>query len=244
MKNIFNVLQRPKNKSLRDRQALNAPSELYDAIPESVIDILSQYPLNQHAHLNIDQQSSFCDPSRKYQYGLRETKIAAENGSRVVNFCHELGVQNYIIYLDNLHEGLAKAYGGLYLLNPKPQDILVKKTDNSAIKSSDLVQRLDKNNHKVFWLSGFNTSKCYGETASGLLTNPNYHVVLVENATADCLGFGARAKQNTLERLNANGAHIVTSQQMQNFFLKEHLKAYKQNHPISSFKNINTLTSF
>jgi nicotinamidase-related amidase len=158
----------------------------------------------------LDVQREYCDPSGKR--GTRHTDTIARDIARFLPRFRNAGIPVYIVYFDDKKEGYEKAGGGPYLIDAHRGDILVPKTEDSAVEGSDLIKHLEKKGIRNLFLAGFNSGSCITDTAIDILDDlEGYKIALLADGLGQDNNWDSRIPTHIRQMVH-HGAHETTSQ--------------------------------
>lgn len=160
---------------------------------------------SQFAHVSIDVQNEFCDPSN--DRGNAKTDIVATRIAHIAPTFRALGVANYWVYFGRNKTAQCHDF---YKVKPKPDEILVSKNRDSAFSGGNLDQHLRKDRKKVLLVSGVNYSFCVFDTVMDARKN-NYNVVLLSDLAANGRVSPRPTEQQCKQEMEKAGVIIVPS---------------------------------
>lgn len=170
------------------------------------------------AVLIIDAQEKYAKqvPGHGFYWGTHETEAVASHIGKLSKIFRDAGVPIYAAYFvhddipakDRTSPSDIDFYGYEY----HKGDILVRKTENSALDGTGLLRTFEYNKHKNILVLGFNTAACIHDTVVEALNNRvNCWVV------TDSIGNGVqqddRQREECMRSMNMEGAKFVTTKQ-------------------------------
>lgn len=173
--------------------------------------------LSKYAHLIIDPQREFTDPTyhSKDANRIRGNQRTHEASLRIASYTYKLrrnGLRQIFLYIDDKEEGFSQAYGGPYFVYPnKERDILVSKPDSDGFFRSRLEETLRENGITHLLASGFNVEVCYQKTVCFALRR-GFHVAVIADGIGQDSNLPAYKQQNGMEIMEHEGALITSSE--------------------------------
>ena len=122
---------------------------------------------SETAHVIIDVQREFCDPTHERNRGNKETdRISGVIADSIAPKFREAGMPTFLIYYtDDIKNGDADtACGGFHKIKPEDGDELVAKNTDSAFHSGNFRELLEERGIKNLIVSGFNANSCVKRT--------------------------------------------------------------------------------
>jgi nicotinamidase-related amidase len=163
-----------------------------------------------YAHLIIDVQRHFCDPTFS-KYGSRKTKKTSKKIAKIKKDFEKAAMATYVIYYQNGLQDHTNSYGGFYKISLSDSDKIIGKPKQSAFFGTGLAEELKKHNIHTLLVSGFDISVCVNASVQdGLKENFNVWVL------KDCIGNGGPANKshnNIIKLMTDNGAKLLNSNQ-------------------------------
>lgn len=168
---------------------------------------------SQFAHLIIDPQRYYSDPSLKpFTRGTRHTKQRAEKLGKVTPLFRAAGIQTAIsYYAEILSDHYDEVQGGLFKVEARPDlgDIIVAKNASSAFYDRHMHEALQARGITNLFVSGFNACACVHETVV-LAPKDTYRIAVLE----DCIGQDRHYEADIpeyIEKMRDSGAFITNS---------------------------------
>ncbi|MFA9559509.1 cysteine hydrolase family protein [Evansella sp. AB-rgal1] len=132
----------------------------------------------------IDVQKAFDNSS----WGKRNNPNAERNIEKIIEYWNvNQRLVIYVKHLSNKKESLfySKSATSEFkeIINPKPKDIIITKSVNSAFIGTNLEEILRKNNSTNIVITGLTTNHCV-ESTTRMAGNLGFNPVLVSDATA------------------------------------------------------------
>ena len=164
---------------------------------------------HEYAHLVIDVQRQFCDPSYSVS-GTKTTDNIARGIARLTPLFREAGIPTYMIYKQRWSEPSEQAWGGFHRVKPAKGDVVFGKHMHSAFEYTDLGDQLRARGIKTLLVSGFDIECCINASVQDALRE-DFNVWVLK----DCIGNGGRQMPGYLEGyfklMTDNGAELMHS---------------------------------
>jgi len=113
--------------------------------------------------LVVDVQKEYCDPEAWQRRGSKETEVVSERIQSLVPEFRKASVPVYAVYF-SLQGAKPASEVDFYKFMPDDKDTLIAKSTNSAFKSSNIKEILEKEHKKLLLICGFNQAACVRET--------------------------------------------------------------------------------
>lgn len=171
------------------------------------------------AHLIIDVQRFYADPNYlpdpenpdAFKGGDEYTEEKTDNIVGLIPKFRDAGLQIYHVYSrKNSKDTPEESYGGWYKVQPDPEtDEILKKTQSSAFKYTDLTKTLHDNGVKNLIVSGFNTNTCIYESVMDALSR-EFNVCIAYDTVDNGAGWHG-TDQTEIREMKEAGAVISDS---------------------------------
>lgn len=174
---------------------------------------------SEFAHVIIDAQRAYCDPTYKYRRGNAHTKRRCTTLARVTPLFRQTGARTAYVYFDNdLSKDFLNAGGGPYQLQVHRKDIKIPKNDDSAFKGSNIEDIINAHNLKGIIVSGFNTGACVKQTViDGARAGVKVAVMRDAVGNDNYNSRDTASVKSQLEDMESAGAKITTYNSALNF---------------------------